>query len=252
MTEDLDMPCPLLFEIHEGLPRQGVGRDEYTRRAYEMLPPLREPRILDIGCGSGAPTLELARLSGGQVVGLDVHQPFLDELTRRAQAAGLANRVTARNGSMLSMEFPDEVFDLVWAEGSIFIVGFDRGLEQWRRLIRAGGFLVVHDVAWLRPDPPDELREFWSQAYPDMRDISENLEAIPPRGYEVLGHFPLPEDAWWVEYYVPLEGRLPELRLEHAGDAEALVLLEDSQREIDILRRYPGWYGSVFFVMQKT
>ena len=124
------MPNELIFEIHEGLPRQGVGRNEYTRRAYEMLPPLRTPRILDLGCGSGAPSLELARVSGGQVIGLDVHQPYLDDLSQRAEAAGLADRVTARNGSMLSIELPDESFDLVWAEGSIFIIGFDRGLEE--------------------------------------------------------------------------------------------------------------------------
>jgi SAM-dependent methyltransferase len=153
---------------------------------------------------------------------------------------------------MLSIDFPDESFDLVWAEGSIFIIGFDRGLEEWRRLIRSGGFLVVHDVAWLRPDPPEELREFFGEAYPAMRDIAGNLAAIPPRGYEVLGHFPLPEDAWWAEYYEPLENRLPALRVEHAADAEAQALLEASQREIDMLRKHPGWYGSVFFVMQKT
>jgi hypothetical protein len=85
-----------------------------------------------------------------------------------------------------------------------------------------------------------------------MRNIAENLAAIPPRGYQVLGHFPLPDDAWWVEYYDPLEERLPELRFKYAGDAEALALLEDSQREIEILRRYPGWYSSVFFLMQRT
>jgi len=146
----------LIFEVHEGLPRQGVGRDVYTRRAYEMLPQLDAPRILDIGCGCGAPTLELARSSGGQVTALDVHQPFLDELARRAVSAGLADRINVVQGSMLSMGFPDESFDLLWSEGSIFIVGFDQGLRQWRRLIRPDGFLVVHDVAWLRPGPPVE------------------------------------------------------------------------------------------------
>jgi SAM-dependent methyltransferase len=241
----------LIFEVHEGLPREGVGRDVYTRRAYEMLPQLDAPRILDIGCGSGAPTLELARASGGQVTGLDVHQPFLDELARRAVTAGLADRITVVQGSMLSMEFPDESFDLLWSEGSIFVIGFDKGLEQWRRLIRPGGYLVVHDVAWLRPSPPIELRRFWSEAYPAIRSIPDNLSAIPPLGYDVLGHFPLPEDAWWIEYYRPLEKRVRELRTRYAADNEALTFLDDTEREIDMLRKYPGWYGSVFFVMRR-
>ena len=245
------MPDNLIFEIHEDLPRQGVGRDVYTRRAYEMLPPLREPRILDVGCGSGAPTLELARLSGGLVTGLDIHQPYLDELQRRAAAAGLAERITTVKGSMLSMDFPDESFDVLWSEGSIFVIGFDRGLEEWRRLIPGGGFFAVHDVAWLRPDPPRKLREFWTAGYPAMRDIPANLEAIAARSYELLGHFPLPDDAWWDEYYGPLEQRLPRLRAKYAGDAEAQALLDESEKEIEIYRDYPGWYGSVFFVMRK-
>lgn len=241
----------MIFKIHEELPRQGVGRDRYTRQAYGMLPRLREPRILDIGCGSGAPTLELARISGGRVIGMDVHRPYLDDLTRRAEAAGLADRVTAVQGSMLSIGFPDESFDLIWSEGSIFVIGFDRGLEEWRRLICPDGFLVVHDVAWLRTDPPAELEKFWSEAYPNIRTIPENLAAIPPRGYEVLGHFPLPHDAWWDEYYGPLEKRLVKLRETYVDNADALAAIEESEREIAMYRNYPGWYGSVFFVMRK-
>ena len=122
---------------------------------------------------------------------------------------------------MLCIELPDESFGVVWAEGSIFVIGFDRGLEEWRRLIRPGGFLVVHDLAWLRPDRPEELRAYWSEAYPPMRGIFQNLAAIPPSGYGVLRHFPLPEDAWWLEYYEPLERRLPQLRFEYAGDPDA-------------------------------
>jgi ubiquinone/menaquinone biosynthesis C-methylase UbiE len=242
----------LIFEIHEGLPRQGVGRDVYTRRAYEMLPPLDAPRILDIGCGSGAPTLEVARLSGGTLTALDVHQPYLDELDRRAAAAGLSDGITTLNGSMLEMPFPDESFDLLWSEGSIFIIGFDRGLEEFRRLIRPGGFFAVHDVAWLRSDPPQELREFWTTGYPAMREIPKNLAAIETRGYEVLGHFPLPDDAWWDEYYAPLEQRLPQLRAKYAGNAEAQAMLDESEKEIQIYRDFPGWYGSVFYVLRKT
>jgi len=95
------------------------------------------------------------------------------------------------------------------------------------------------------------LLEFWSGAYPGIRSIPENLAAIPPRGYEIVGHFPLPDDAWWAEYYGPLEKRLGELRETYAGNAEALAVIEESEREIEIYRDHPGWYGSVFFLMRK-
>ena len=44
----------------------------YTKKAFRMLPKLDRPRILDIGCGSGAPTIELARLSDGEIIGIDI------------------------------------------------------------------------------------------------------------------------------------------------------------------------------------
>ncbi|MCP4658606.1 MAG: methyltransferase domain-containing protein [bacterium] len=245
------MPSDLFFEIHQGLSREGPGRNEYTSWAYRMLPELDQPRILDVGCGPGGPTLELARLSQGRVIGLDTHQPYLDRLTEKIEAAGLAQRVQARNGSMFEMDFPAESFDLIWAEGSIYLIGFERGLREWRRLIRPRGFLAVHEMTWLRPEPPREIADYWKELYPGIRTVKENLDRIPACGYDLLGHFTLPEDAWWIEYYGPLEERIGELRTKYARHPEALATLDDEQREIDLFRKYNRWYGSAFFVMQK-
>jgi hypothetical protein len=46
----------IFFEIHQGLPREGPGRNDYTQKAFEILPKMERPRILDIGCGPGGPT----------------------------------------------------------------------------------------------------------------------------------------------------------------------------------------------------
>jgi SAM-dependent methyltransferase len=241
----------IFFEIHRDLPGEGPGRDKYTRRAYQMLPGLEEPRILDVGCGPGGPTMELARLGQGQVIGLDIHQPYLDRLRRKIETAGLSDRVQVVNCSMLEMDFQNESFDNIWAEGSIFIIGFERGLKEWRRLIKPSGFLVVHEMAWLRPNPPDEVYDYWMEVYPGIRTIQENLIQISACGYRLIGHFTLPEDAWWVEYYDPLQIRIQELRRKYVGDLEALAVLDGEQREIDLFKKYKQWYGSVFFVMQK-
>lgn len=245
------MTTNIFFEIHRDLPREGPGRNRYTRQAFYMLPDIDKPRILDIGCGPGGQTLELARLTQGEVIGIDTHQPYLDQLTNKAREAGLSDRVHAINCSMLDMQFPDESFDIIWAEGSIYIMGFERGLTEWRRLIKPKGFLAVHEMTWLRPDPPQEIYEYWQKFYPEIKTVAENMELILKCGYDLLGQFTLPEDAWWIEYYHPLEERIKNLRGKYSADPKALAVLDNEQREIDMYKKYYQWYGSVFFVMQK-
>ena len=242
----------IFFEIHDNLSREGYGRDKYTRKAFRMLPKLNNPRILDVGGGPGAPTLELARLTTGQIIGVDTHQPYLDRLAEDAQRLGFSDRIKAINCSMLHMVFPDETFDVIWAEGSIYIIGFDRGLEEWRWLLKSNGFLAVHEMVWSRPNRPKEIYDYWKQNYPGIRTIGENLVELPKRRYELIGHFGLPEDAWWPEYYCPLEKRIQKLRAKYRDDPEALSELDLEQLEIEMFKKYHRWYGSAFFVMQKT
>jgi SAM-dependent methyltransferase len=241
----------IFSEIHQGLPMEGPGRYKYTKKAFNMLPHLDKPRILDIGCGRGGPTLELSRLSQGELIGLDVNQPHLDEFAKKIEQAGLSERVKAVSCSMFEMDLPDESFDIIWSEGSIFIIGFERGLKEWRRFIKPNGFLVVHEMAWLRPDPPEEIDNYWTKIYPCISTIPENLEKIPDCGYSVIGHFALPEDTWWHEYYAPLEKRIQELRVKYTYDSHAIAVLNQEHREIDLYKKYHKWYGSAFFVMQK-
>jgi len=242
----------VFFEIHSDLPREAPGGNQYTCKAYQMLPELEAPRILDVGCGPGEQTLELARLSRGQVTAIDVHQPYLDRLSKRIEQADLSGRVQALNCSMFEIAFPDESFDVIWAEGSIYIIGFDRGLDEWRRLIKPDGFLVAHDLAWLGSDPPKEIEGYWREFYPGMRSVPENMRQIEARGYHPIGWFALPDDAWWANYYDPLGARIARLREKYGEEEAALRVLDSEEREIDMFRRYHEWYGAVFFIMQKT
>jgi ubiquinone/menaquinone biosynthesis C-methylase UbiE len=245
------MPTDIFFEIHENLPKKGYGRNKYTRRAFRMLPRSDKPRILDIGCGSGAPTIELARLSQGEIIGIDIHQPSLDRLTQKIEAAGLGHRVKTVNRSMFEIDFPEESFDIIWAEGSIFIISLERGLVEWRRFLKPGGFMAVHEAVWLRTDPPQEIHDYWKSMYPGIKTTDENLRLISGCGYDIIGHFQLPEDAWWNEYYGPLEDRIKELRKKYSDDPAAIKQLDREQLEIDMFKKYQRWYGSAFFLMQK-
>ncbi|HDS45477.1 MAG TPA: class I SAM-dependent methyltransferase [Methanomicrobia archaeon] len=202
----------------------------YTRRAFRMLPAYNQPAILDIGCGTGVPTMELARVSNGTIIGLDINQPALDDLQRKIEAANFSDRVKAVNCSLFELEFPDESFDIIWAEGSIAVVGFEHGLAAWRRLLKSRGFLVVHD---------------------ELGDVETKLNRITKSGYELLGHFYVSASEWWRTYYEPLEMRIAELRANYSEDVKALAVLEQEYREVALFKKNPERCASVFFVMQK-
>jgi len=195
-----------------------------------MLPQMDKPRILDIGCGSGVPTLELAMLSHGDVIGVDIDQPALNRFSRKIGRSGLTQWVKAIKCSLLNMNFPDASFDIIWAEGSISVIGFEKGLKEWYRFLKSGGFLVVHDA---------------------LGNLTEKLRQITTCGYELLDHFILDENVWRNEYYTPLDEQLNKLREKHIGTSATLKEMENDQHEIDALKREPENYRSVFFVMRK-
>lgn len=205
---------------------------KFTAKAFRTLPPMDRPRILDIGCGSGVPTMELARLGGGEVVGLDIDAGLLAILDEKIAEAGLSNRVRTVRRSLSDMDFPEESFDIVWAEGSLSGIGFKAALGEWRRLLKPGGFLVVHDEAG---------------------SVDEKKRQVPGQGYELLDAFVLDEKTWWDEYFGPLERRIRGVRAERPGSPEVLAMLDAEERELDMVKRDPaGRSRSAFFVMRKT
>ena len=239
----------LLFEIHKDLPREGPGNQESTARAFSMLTALPEnPLILDIGCGPGKQTIDLAQLTDGKIVAVDTHKPYLDVLMERAGEQGLDDRIVAEHGDMFDLGYDEGSFDLIWAEGSIFIIGFQRGLVSWKHLLKERGYLAATELTWLKPDPPTEVVEYWNEEYPPMTTNEENLKVIRESGYEVVGHFALPESAWWDDYYSPEEKRIVFLREKYKDDEEAMAHIEYHQKEIDVYRRFSDYYGYVFYV----
>ena len=245
------MDWEIFFDIHKDLPRQGSGRDKYTQKAYEMIPKLEQPLILDVGCGPGLQTIKLAKLSGGNIIAIDIHQPYLEQLKQSAEKEEVLDKIEILNKSMFNMDFPNEYFDIIWAEGSIFIIGFEKGLEEWKKYIKKDGYLAIHEMAWLKDNPPKEILDFWEQVYPAITTIENNLEIIKKCNYKLIGHFPLPEDAWWDLYYYPLEKRLKKLETKYKNNTKALEMINEEYKEINLFRKYNEWYGSVFYVMQK-
>jgi SAM-dependent methyltransferase len=239
----------VFFEIHSGLYREAPGDFQSTERAFSMMTGLRaSPTILDIGCGPGGQTMDLASLSAGHIIGVDKHMSYLVELRRRAARRNLDHRIHGVNADMFALGFREGAFDVVWAEGSIYIMGFEQGLKEWKRFIKPGGYIAVTEITWLTASPPEEAKRYWTEAYPAMQSTRANLKIIEDAGYETTGHFALPDSAWWDEYYGPVEEKLASIESRHKDDREALEVIEETRAEIDIYKKYSDYYGYVFYV----
>ena len=219
----------ILNELNTEKLREGFLK--YTRKAFQMLPKIDSPSILDIGCGTGIPTIELAKLSEGDIIGIDIDQDALDKLNLKIEKRGLSSRVKTLNCSILELDFPDESFDVIWAEGVIKFIGFERALKEWYKMLKSNGFIVLHD---------------------DISSKEKKLNLIPQFGYILISHFQLPDDAWWADYYEPLEKRIKELCNKYNDDPKVLEAFQSNQNEIITYKKNPKAFHSIFYILKKA
>lgn len=242
----------VMADLYGALPRQGPGSPACTRKAFAMLGPLpASAKVLDVGCGTGAQTMELAKLTTGHIIAVDIFDWALDSVAEKAVMAGLADRVHTTMQSMDAMDFREETFDLIWSEGALYIMGFGNALHLCRSLLKPGGFLAASELCWFGDDPPDEALEFFETEYPDMKSVQDNVQLVAASGLELLGHFRLPDAAWWDDYYTPMRQLLPSLRQKYAGSPDALAMFDSIEVEMTVHRKYSRSYGYEFFVCRR-
>lgn len=242
----------LFYEIFEDLPRQGPGDMESTKKALSMvdgLPP--DPEILDIGCGVGKQTIDLACLTNGRILAVDNHEAFLKKLALNVKKSNCLAEISVAAGDMAALDFPPESFDIIWSEGAAYSMGFKNALLAWRPLVRPKGSIVVSELVWFRRDPPHEVKNFFLTEYPAMKCLEEHFPTFEALGYLLTGHFHLPDESWWTDYYRPMEKKLAELRVKYRGKVEAQELYDRFDIELDMHRKYSAYYGYAFYIMKR-
>lgn len=238
------------LEIYGTLPRAGPGSNQLTRRAFRVIRDIPgEPRILDVGCGPGMQTVELLRISDATVVALDLLPQMLNRVQAAAKTAGVADRLITLQENMHEMEFPASGFDVIWAEGAIYLLGFEAGLEKFKRIVKPGGYIAVSDAVWLKPDPPSEALEFWAE-YPDIAPVEEKRRVIERVGLTMVDHFVFPHAAWTEHYYDPMENRIAGKSREWKDDPNGEAVLNEARHEIAVFRKYGDFYSYAFFIMR--
>lgn len=240
-------PIDLLFG---GMEKLGPGGNVHTRHVLSLLPKQEYRVIVDAGCGAGRQTMVLAKELGTLVHAVDSHEPFLNDLTRRAKETGIEHLVQTHRMDMKDIPGRFRHIDLLWSEGSAYNIGFSNALTTWASAINPGGFCVVSELSWLGEPVPDAVREFFLSGYPDMHSVHHNVGVAENAGYKVLHTYALPKQAWVEDYYDILEPRAKAL-LDHP-DSSVREFAVETLKEIEIFACSEGSYGYVFYILQCT
>lgn len=229
--------------------RQGPGSPEVTIKALSFVDGLdAESKIADIGCGTGGQTMVLAQHALGRIVGVDLFPIFVDLFNSNSRNMGLQDRVHGCVGSMDDLSFENEELDLIWSEGAIYNIGFERGVNEWRRFLKPGGFLAVSEASWFTAERPAEIEEFWQSAYPEIDTIPRKVAQLQEAGYAPVAAFVLPENCW-IEHFYSLQVTLQEEFLKkYAGNKAAEKFVEYQRNEADLYYKYKQFYGYAFYI----
>ncbi|MGR5080139.1 MerR family transcriptional regulator [Photobacterium swingsii] len=233
------------MKVFETLERWAPGSESESLKALSFIPHTPNA-ILEIGCGKGLATHLLANHTDASITAVDNEESALQRLNERFTANHLAHRLTTVCASMTDMPFPNKSFDLIWSEGSAYIMGVTKALSTWKPLLTDDGMMMLSDLVWLTDTPDDEAVEFWKQEYPDIQTVATRLAQINAAGFDVIEHFTLSEEAWQ-NYYEPLKSRVKELE---AGIPHS-VALQDINKEAKIYTRYLGQFGYQMFILKK-
>ena len=151
---------------HDSVLRSHRWRTAENSAAY-LMPHLRPTsRLLDVGCGPGTITADLAALvPEGAVIGLDAEPGILEQARAEAEKRGLWN-VTFETGDIHALPYPDDTFDVVHAHQTLQHVGDPVGaLREMRRVCGPGGLVAVRDA--------DYGGMLW---YPEVAGMAEWLD----------------------------------------------------------------------------
>lgn len=240
----------MLLKVHNNIPQEGPGSKESTMKAFAACKDLPEKaRILDIGCGPGRQTLDLATVTKGPILAIDIFDQFLSALDKKIVEKKYNERIRTMKMDMNKLHIKPDSFDLIWSEGAIYIMGFEKGLNYWKNFVSAGGYIAVSEMTWLHDDPPTDLKDFWKENYPGLKNQNENLEIIKNCDLECVGNFTLPEKDWW-NYYDHLTKRLEDLKKD--ADKDLLEYISMEEFEINLYKKYHEYYGYVFYIMKKS
>lgn len=247
-----DFDFQLISDFYKLMNRQGPGSEDVTRKALSFIANVPDnAKIADLGCGTGTQTITLAENTEGSITAIDLLPDFIKVLDARIRQQNYADRITTTVCSMDNLPFGENELDLIWAEGSIYNIGFEFGLNVWHKYLKKNGYIAVSEVSWLTNARPIEIQRFWDENYPEIDSIANKMVQMQNAGYTPVATFVLPECCWIDNFYNPMLAIEDEFLSQHGYSDTAQRFVAREKQERDLYMKYKEYYSYVFYIGQK-
>jgi cyclopropane fatty-acyl-phospholipid synthase-like methyltransferase len=243
----------LLLDLHRTAARQGPGGEAETRRALELAMVDRSCllKVADIGCGTGASTLVLAQELNGTITAVDIFPEFLEILQSKVRLHGLTDKIALLACSMEALPFADGEFDVIWSEGAVYNMGFEKGIARWKGFLKPGGMMIISEITWLSSTRPLDLQAYWEKEYPEIDTASSKIGILERHGYTPEAYFVLPKHCWLENYYLPMQNRFADFLQRNGPSEQAMAIVDTEKTEIAMYEKYNAYYSYGFYVARK-
>ena len=238
----------VIIDFFVNLERLGPGDDEQSKKALNCIRfETNSPKIADIGCGTGSQTIFLAKETNCEIIAVDFLQPFLNELDKRAKLQEL--NVKTICASMDDLPFSEKSFDLIWSEGAIYNIGFNNGINYWKKYLKHYGYLAITELSWFTDKRPKEIEDFWKNAYSGIDTVKNNVCKLEKNGYKTIDHFALPNKCW-DNYYEPMKKEFETFLKKWENKKEVEDFVNEQIIEIEMYKKYNQYCGYEFYIAQ--
>lgn len=242
----------IIHEYFLNIERQGPGAPKETLKALGFIDGLTEKsKVADLGCGTGGQTMVLAQHLPCKIIGVDSCQDFINRFEQNALDKKLQDKAKGIIGDMKDLPFQEGELDLIWAEGSIYNIGFERGLNEWRKYLKQGGYVAITENTWFTDERPDEIEEFWQKAYPEIDTISNKVAQMQKAGFLTVATFVVPEICW-TDYYSAMQKTHKSFLKKYKGNKTAEGFIDYQKYEAELYDKYKAYYGFVFYIGKKV
>jgi len=201
------------------------GLLSYLMQELVLIPKDKEYRMLDIGCGTGVPSMLMAGTFKGSLTAIDTENTAAEFFINKVKMAGLQNRISIDNVSFFDFTAGKRSFDIILVEGFLNIVGFENGLEKIVELIKPGGYIIIHD---------------------EFKDHDKKVNYIEQQGCKLIHATYLDETIWWNEYYKNLK-----ISIKAVDNFELKNYFANDIKELEYFKINKRAFRSIYYLLSK-